>query len=69
MKKTEKQPEMPQILEHSVSSSFMVGSKIPHIKNGYIKIMAFVDGYYMARFKGCVPFVCTQRELIRRMLS
>lgn len=69
MKKDSKIEETPQVFEHSVSSSFMVGSKIPHIKNGYIKIMAFVDGYYMARFKGCVPFVCTQRELIRRMLS
>jgi hypothetical protein len=69
MSESENNTGTPQVNEHTVSSSFMVGSKIPHLRNGYIKIMAFVDGYYMARFKGCVPFVCTQRELIRRMLS
>jgi len=51
-----------------VSGCFSVGMKFPIINGGYLKIMAFVDGYYMARFKGCVPFCCKQDELIRRML-
>ena len=52
-----------------VSGCFRVGQKIPMISGGYLKIMAYADGYYMARFKGCIPFCCRQDELIRRMLS
>jgi len=41
-----------------VISRFIVGNKIPLKNNSYLYIMALVDNYYMARYKGCVPFVC-----------
>lgn len=44
-----------------------VGDKIPTFTNEYIKVMAFTDNYYMVRYKGCVPFVCTKKELIKRI--
>lgn len=53
----------------SVSHSFFVGMKIPHLKYGYLKVMAYADGYYMARYKGCVPFCCTEKELIKRSIN
>jgi len=44
-----------------------VGDKIPTFTNEYIKVMAFADNYYMVRYKGCVPFVCTKKELIQKI--
>jgi hypothetical protein len=45
---------------------FKVGDKIPTTNLDYIKVMAFADNYYMVRYKGCIPFVCTEKELIYR---
>ena len=48
---------------------FKPGTKILFIgKEGeYLKIMAYADNYYMVRYKGCVPFVCTEKELENRI--
>jgi hypothetical protein len=48
---------------------YSVGKKYPHITNGYLKIMAYADGYYMARFKGCYPFVATESEITKRLIQ
>lgn len=42
--------------------TFHVGDKIPSKEMGYIKIMAFEDGYVMARYKGCMPWCVTIKE-------
>lgn len=44
-----------------------VGKKYPTFLNGYIKILAFADSYYMARYKGCFPFCCKADELIDKI--
>lgn len=31
--------------------------------DGTIKIMAYADGYYMARKPGCLPFIITEETL------
>lgn len=41
----------------------LVGKKLKTLNGGWIKIMAFCDNYYMARFKGCMPFCCDQKGL------
>jgi xanthosine utilization system XapX-like protein len=46
--------------------SFYVGDKIP-VKETYIKIMSFVDGYVTWRYKGCVPSVCSIKEFESRI--
>jgi hypothetical protein len=33
-------------------------------KGGEARIMASVDGYWMARKKGCLPFVVSEKEAI-----
>ena len=49
---------------------FKPGTKILFIgKEGeYLKIMAYADNYYMVRYKGRVPFVCTEKELENRII-
>ena len=46
-----------------VISRFIVGNKIPLKNNSHLYIMALVDNYYMARYKGCVPFCCRENML------
>ena len=41
---------------------YRIGEKIA-IGNSYVKIMAYADGYYMSRRKGCIPFVANEKEL------
>ena len=41
---------------------YKVGQKIK-VGDSYIKIMAFAEGYYMARRKGCFPFVSDEKEI------
>lgn len=51
----------------SLHEEISVGKKIPTKNNGWIKIMAFSDGYYMARFKGCYPFCCSYKQLLKKI--
>lgn len=51
------------------TQKFPVGFKYPSVSLGYLKIMAYVDGYYMVRYKGCIPFCCKEEQLIERMLD
>lgn len=37
------------------------------VKKTDLRIMAFAEGYYMARYKGCMPFVCNEQELEKRL--
>lgn len=50
-----------------VISSALVGKKLPTKDGGWLKIMAFCDNYYMARFKGCIPFCYNEKELKARI--
>ena len=46
---------------------YKTGQKF-HSKSGtYIRIMAFSEGYYMARWKGCSPFCYDEKELEARL--
>jgi len=41
------------------------GTKLTNAEsNNYLKVMAYSDGYYMLRFKGCMPFVKSKKDLI-----
>ncbi len=54
----------PKIVESKLpKSQFEVGNKIPLKSNSYLYIMAFKDKYFMAKYKGCVPFVCDLKTL------
>lgn len=44
-----------------------VGDRIPMKNSNWLKVMAYVDGYIMARFKGCIPFVLNLSDFIRRV--
>lgn len=44
-----------------------VGDKIPTTMQQYLKVMAYVDGYVMARYKGCIPFVSTIKEFEKKL--
>jgi hypothetical protein len=57
----------PHLKQDNVSRRFIVGQKIPMKEGRWLKIMADADGYYMARYKGCMPFCCTEKELISRL--
>lgn len=46
--------------------TFRPGEKIK-TATGYIKVMAFVDGYVMARNKGCHPFCESYYDFRRRV--
>lgn len=48
---------------------YQVGFKYPHIRMGYLKIMAYSDGYYMARYKGCIPFVAKEAEIAQKLIE
>lgn len=45
----------------------IISKKIPTKDGSYLKIMAYSDGYFMCRFKGCVPFVLNENELKARI--
>jgi hypothetical protein len=47
--------EMPEIV---------VGEKYVLLNGDHVRIMAFTEGYYMARRKGCMPFVKHEKEMI-----
>ena len=36
---------------------------------GYLKVMAIIDGYVMARYKGCIPFCESENAFINRVLN
>lgn len=42
-----------------------VGSKFRNSYGTEFKIMAVVDGYCMCRYKGCVPFVQSVKDLVK----
>lgn len=44
-------------------SKYNVGEKLPAKHAEYIKILAFIDNYYMVRHKGFTPFVLNEKEL------
>lgn len=45
-----------------------VGEKFPNKKgDSYIKIIAIAEGYIMARYKGCVPFVQSENDFLHRI--
>lgn len=45
-----------------------VGNKIPLKDKSHLHIMAYKDKYYMARYKGCVPFVA-KIDVIKQILK
>ena len=53
-----------------MTPKFQIGTKILFIGKecNYLKIMAYADNYYMVRYKGRVPFVCTEKELENRII-
>ncbi len=55
--------ELNSAIQLAVIKDLSVGEKIPTKDGRWIKIMAYSDNYYMARFKGCMPFVCKEQEL------
>lgn len=44
-------------------NKYIVGQKLITVTGIEIKIMAYSDGYYMVRRKGCYPFVKSDKEL------
>jgi hypothetical protein len=46
-----------------MSERYKIGERIPIDARGYLKIMAFAEGYYMARFKGCLPFIAREPQI------
>ena len=48
-----------------VEKTCIEGAKFS-IGDSYVKIMAVRGGYVMARRKGCIPFVLSEREFIDR---
>lgn len=59
--------KQPRLKQASVSRRFSVGQKLLVKHHTYLKIMAYADGYYMVRYKSCIPFCCTEKELISRI--
>lgn len=53
---------MPQIKLTTKQREIRAGLRIPVEKMDYIKVMAVVDGYVMARYKGCIPFVVSIKK-------
>lgn len=37
-------------------------------KDSYVKIMAVKDGYVMARHKGCIPFIVSEKDFIDKYI-
>lgn len=43
------------------------GDIVPFDEIGPVKIMALKDNYVMVRRKGCVPFVVSMKDLLKRL--
>jgi hypothetical protein len=50
-----------------IDITFKPEDKFPYPDGSYLKVMAIVDGYVMARNKGCMPFVQTVKEFQKRI--
>ena len=49
---------MKQVQLYSVGQKFYVG-------NLELRIMAYSEGYYMCRYKGCIPFAIGEKDLAK----
>ena len=67
-KKIDNNNEMRNEEKQIIVSSALVGKKLPTKDGGWLKIMAFCDNYYMARYKGCMPF-CYNEEGLRARIE
>lgn len=57
----EKEPDSPK---------FKVGTKhYVQASDKFLTIMAFSQGYYMCRYKGCYPFLKSEKELINLLTA
>jgi hypothetical protein len=51
----------------TVGQRFIEPERFINPNKHYIKVMAIVDGYVMARYKGCMPFVQGEKEFTKRV--
>lgn len=45
----------------------LVGEKFKTNYGGYLLVMAFANGYYMARYNGAMPFCCNEFDLKKQI--
>ena len=56
-------------MEDNKIEKLEVGKKYPVKDFTYIKVMAFSEGYFMAMYKGCMPFCMKEKQLIQRIYN
>jgi hypothetical protein len=51
------------IKEQEVYVNTKPGDRFINFRGDELRIMAEAEGYFMARFKGCIPFVMLKKDL------